>query len=84
MYLRVTETPRLYDEDVPISDDTVEAIRFMDERCRSMMDLLRGTCWELAQYQSRCEELERRLAKHEWVGEFEPKPYIHAEVRCDE
>lgn len=80
MLLRVTSSPAMYEEPVSIPDDTVEAVRFMDERYRSVVGLLRETSYELAQYQSRCEELERRLAKHEWVGDFKPKAYEHALV----
>lgn len=80
MHLRVTSSPAMYDEPVDITNETVDAVRFMDERYRSVLGLLRETSYELAQYQSRCEELERRLAKHEWVGDFEPKAYEHALV----
>ena len=80
MFLKVTKSPIELAEDFPIDDDTVDAIRFMDERARSVLGLLRETSYELAQYQTRCELLEQRLKKYEEVDEFDPKPYIHIEV----
>jgi hypothetical protein len=80
MFLRVTKTPMDIPEDSPFDDMDVEAIRFMDERQRSAIDLLRETSYELAQYQTRCEMLEKRLAKYEPVDEFDPKPYVHTAV----
>jgi hypothetical protein len=77
MIIRVTKSPMDIPEDSPFDDAAVEAIRFMDDRQRSAVELLRETSFELAQYQFRCEELEKRLAKYETVEEFDPKPYVH-------
>lgn len=80
MFLRVTQSPAEIPQDTPLDEMDIEAIRFMDERQRSAIDLLRETCYELAQYQTRCEILENRLKKYEPVDEFEPKPYTHTLV----
>ena len=80
MHLRVNKSPVDLPEDFPLDESTVNAVRFADERGREVIDLLRDTCWELAQYQERCEELEKRLAKHEKVEPFITTPYTHINV----
>lgn len=80
MFLRVNKTPVELAEDFTLDDDTIEAVRFADERGRSVINMLRENCYELAQYQTRCEMLEQRLKKYEVVDEFDPKPYVHALV----
>lgn len=80
MYLRVTKSPIELAEDFPMDEEAIEATRFMDERGQSMMELLRETSCELAQYQERCEILEKRLAKYEKVDEMVVQPYVHYTV----
>lgn len=80
MYLNVEKSPVELPEDFPLDQLDIEAIRFADERGREVITLLREVCWELAQYQERCEQLEKRLGKHEKVKPFEPTEYKHINV----
>lgn len=80
MYLRVKSSPEKLPDDFALNEEAIEAVRFMDERGHSLINLLRETSCELAQYQERCEELEKRLSKYEKIDEFEPVSYVHSHV----
>lgn len=75
-FLRVTTSPEELPEGHIFDGDEhqqrVEAVRFVDARYQSCYNLLHEISHELAQTQTRCEILERRLRKYEQVNEWEP------------